>query len=141
MTPKRPRQRPALTVFPALVCLVIASMVGIGVLRTGLLRRDLARAEAHRLQAEWLVESGLQRASARLSSDPKYRGETWEIPSKSLGGPLSGGVVIVIEQVKDQPRRLRLRVQADYPSGPEGRVRQSRDQIVNQPTEKPGEPS
>ena len=43
------------------------------------------RSQERRLQAEWLAESGAQRAVARLARDHDYTGETWSLTARDLG--------------------------------------------------------
>jgi hypothetical protein len=143
MTTKRPTNRKGGAIVPALVCLVLVTMLCALMLKQAHTRRVLAGDEARRMQAEWLVESGLARASARLSAEPSYRGETWEIPARSLGGPSAARVTIVVEPVQAPPgrRRARVVVQADYPSGEDHRARQSKHLIVELRPETPGGPT
>ena len=124
MTAKRRPARKGLAIVPALVCLLLVTMLCAAMLKQSRTRRDALRDEQRRMQAEWLAESGADRASARLSIDPDYRGETWEIPAGALGGGLPGRVTIAVEADKDRPRRRRVRVEADYPPGVENRARQ-----------------
>ena len=64
MTHNRSQDRPrGLTVVAVLVCLIVIALVSSAVLRVGLAQRDFARSRERRLQAEWLVESGLERRS------------------------------------------------------------------------------
>ena len=117
-----------------LVGLVVLMLMSGVILRQGASRREQARAQARRLQAEFLAESGLGRARARLAADSKYRGETWTIPSSALGTAtdeaksdrLDGVVTIMVENSNDQAKVREIRVQADYPRDPERRTRQTR---------------
>src|SRR4051812_23678064 len=77
-----------------LICLMLIVLIGGTLLRTGLVQRRQLRMEERKLQAEWLAESGLERAAARLAEDPAYRGETRKILAADLGGPWSGTVII-----------------------------------------------
>ncbi|WP_406701007.1 hypothetical protein V5E97_19665 [Singulisphaera sp. Ch08] len=119
-------RRGSITVF-VLVCLVaIATICGV-LLRIGLTERQRIRAEERRLQAEWLVESGLERAAARIAeSNGQYQGETWEIPAADLGGRDSGRVTIAVTPHQAEPDRQQVRVQADYPRDQPARVRFSK---------------
>ena len=74
-----------------LVCLLVIMLICASLLRLVQSRRALIRNEERKLQADWLVESGLDRAAARLGDDPSYRGETWTIPADELGGQGAGG--------------------------------------------------
>lgn len=119
-------RRGAITVF-VLVCLVAITMVCGVLLRIGLTERQRIRAEERRLQAEWLVESGLERAAVRINeSKGGYQGETWEISAAELGGRDAGRVTIAVEASKEEPGRRQVRVQADYPRDATARVRLSK---------------
>jgi hypothetical protein len=143
MTAKRPTNRRGLAIVPALVCLVLVTMLCALMLKQAHTRRVLAGDEERRMQAEWLAESGLARASARLSAKPGYRGETWEIPPRALGGASAARVSIVVEPVEDPSgrRRARVVVRADYPGGDDHRARQSKHLIVELRPDTPGGPT
>jgi hypothetical protein len=114
-----------------LVCLVVITMIGAGLLRLVGSQRVMIRGEEHALQSEWLAESGIERAVARLAGDPEYRGETWTIPADALGGPLPGLVSIKVGPLNDGRDRRLVTVQADFPGDPERRVRTSKQAIVD----------
>jgi type II secretory pathway component PulK len=63
------------------------------------------------LQADFLVESGLERAAARLAAADDYQGETWELPQKDSG--LAADASIVIEVV-DRGGEKQIHVTATY---------------------------
>ena len=64
----RQTRRPSrgLTVVAVLICLIVLTLASGAVLKVGLAHHDFDRAQARRLQSEWLAESGMQRALARL---------------------------------------------------------------------------
>jgi type II secretory pathway component PulK len=98
-----------------LVCLAVLLAVAAATLAVGRARRRQARLDERRLQAEWLAESGLDRAAARLDRSPDYGGETWDVPAVDLDGLHAGRVVIEVDRAD---RRVRIR--ADFPAdGPE----------------------
>jgi len=141
-----------MTVVAVLVCLVIVTVVSGAVLKVGLAHLALVRAQEHRLQAEWLAESGLQRALARLAVDRDYAGEAWPISATDLGLPVQPAaarttqkadgaaavVTIAVDRVEGGGTRRRIRVQADYPRDAPDRSRQSKQVIINLETRKPG---
>lgn len=136
MIPHRSNRRRGLTSVVALIALVIIALVCAAILKVGLSRRvDLAGTE-RRLQADWLAESALDRASSRLALAPDYGGETWTIPAEDLGGRGPASVVIRVEPVADRPDRRRVVVQAEYPSGATLRARRGKE-IVMQLTPNP----
>lgn len=100
-------------------------------LRIGLAERQRLRSEERRLQAEWLVESGLERAAARIEhSQGAYQGETWDLSPAELGGRDSGRVTIAVLTAEDAPGQRRVRVQADYPRNETTRVRLRKEWTV-----------
>jgi Tfp pilus assembly protein PilX len=113
-----------------LMCLMLIALIGGTLLRTGLVQRRRLQMEEGKLQAEWLVESGLERAVARLAEEPAYRGETWRVLAADLGGRLSGTVTIAVEPDGAQPGRRTVHVQADYPDGTDSRVRRRKQATV-----------
>jgi hypothetical protein len=126
------RRRGSITV-AVLVCLLVITVIAAGLLRQVQSQRALLKDEERRLQAEWLAESGLERAAVRLHDDPAYRGETWAITAGELGGPASGVVSIKIEPIpggaESNSNQRRVTAQADYPVDPPHRVR-TRKQVV-----------
>ena len=126
---RRPARR-AMVTFVVLVCLVMITLIGGGLLRLARSERASIRAEERGLQADWLAESALERASAILANDGDYRGETWSIPAVEFGGTDSGSVRIEVEDDPDDSSRRVIKVRADYPDEPERRVRRSKRAIV-----------
>jgi hypothetical protein len=126
---------------PAMVCLVLVGLLCAAVLRLAQSQRGVVAAEERRMQAEWLAESGLARAAARLAADPGYKGETWDVAAGALGGAEPGVVRIAVEAVKDAPGRRRVRAEADYPGGTSRRARLSKELILDVGNERPGGPS
>jgi type II secretory pathway pseudopilin PulG len=123
-------QRRGLTSVAVLIALIIIAIITAGLLKVAFARRALINAEERRLQAGWLAESGLERASSRLAASSDYTGETWEIPAEDFGGRGSATVLIQVEKPLDQPDRRKVRVQADYPAKSSLRTRQSREIII-----------
>lgn len=126
----RPHRRRGVALALALACLVLIVLVLGGLLRRVAEARLIVRAEERRLQADWLADSGLARASARLAVDPSYAGETWNVPAATLGGAEPAVVAITVEPEPDAPDRRRVRVQADYPPDPPRRARRSRTTTI-----------
>jgi type II secretory pathway component PulK len=133
---KNVRSSRGLTVVAVLVCLIIITLVSGSVLKIGLAQRELARAHERRLQAEWLAESGVQRALARLSTDRDYTGETWSFGAQDLGqsekaSESAGTVAIAVERIAADPDRRRVKVTADYPRDPPRRARHTREFMID----------
>jgi Tfp pilus assembly protein PilX len=130
------RSSRGLTVVAVLVCLIIITLVSGSVLKIGLAQRELARAQERRLQAEWLAESGAQRALARFAADSTYTGETWSVSADDLGqsdkaSESAATVAIAIERVAADSDRRRVKVTADYPRDPPKRARHTREFMID----------
>jgi hypothetical protein len=123
-----------------LVCLLIVTMISGALLRIGVAHRDFVRGQERKLQAEWLAQSGIDRALARLATQPDYRGETWKLtprdlslsePDSTSSGP-AALVHIAVERSENAgtaQRRL-IKVQADYPPDAPLRARHSTQILV-----------
>ena len=137
------RQRGAILVV-VLVCLAMATGISVLVIGQIAAERQAVQMNLRRLQALWLAEAGIERAAARVLTDPNYAGETWTIPAKELAADDSAVVRIQIEPISGQPQRQSIHVEADYSVAPECRCRQvkqiviDRDAILSrQPTKVP----
>lgn len=128
MRPTAPERR-GVVLFIAIVCTAMAALVFLAILKTAVAERRALETRQWQEQASWLVESGLQRAAARLAAEPDYQGETWKIPAAELGGRDGAVVRIQVEPDGDEAGR-RVSVQADYPDAPEHRARQSKQIVV-----------
>lgn len=124
-------KRRGLALIPSMVCLLLVTLLSAALLKNAHMQRMLTRGEQRRMQAEWLAEGGLARASARIAVDPKYQGETWELTGADIGGGEPAVVTISLKSAeKDGGRRL-LRVQADFPKGDVERARISKELAVD----------
>ncbi len=134
-----------MTAIAVMVCLMIVTLMSGAVLKVSLARRHQVHDRERRLQAEWLVESGVDRALARLSLDRAYTGESWPITERDLGlpepprsarspgesGPAAAVVTISVEPIAGETNRRRIRVQADYSSDPPFRARHSKQMSID----------
>ena len=73
MRRKTGKPRRGLTVVAVLVCLLVITVLGAALLKLTLAERDGNRHLERRLQAEWLLESGLDRALARLAQESRLQ--------------------------------------------------------------------
>jgi type II secretory pathway pseudopilin PulG len=148
----RRRGRRALTTVAVLVCLVVISLILAALLKVGLAQRLQVRNQERNLQAEWLAESGIDRALARLAADRNYAGEEWSIGPEDLasprgpkrdgsGGapaPLAAKVTIIVDRIAEEPNRRRIRAQADYGLDPPTRSRHTKQVLIDLEPEKTG---
>jgi hypothetical protein len=88
--------RRGIMVVVALICLLIASILTTALVKRALVERRQVAFTWAAAQADWLVESGRQRAMAKLRADPAYGGETW-LPPDAAGGRPTGEVRILVE--------------------------------------------
>jgi type II secretory pathway component PulK len=139
MTTRRANRR-GLALIPAMVCLTVVTLLGASLFRQSHTHRMLTRVEEARAQADWLAESGLARAVAKLRADPDYRGETWEVSAETLPRHEPGRVRIAVERPANSAGRL-VRIEADYPAAGDRRSRRTRTRTISLATEKPGGPS
>ena len=91
---------------------VFATLCGV-LLKLALVEQRQVRMQEWRQQAEWLAESGIERAAARLADSADYAGETWEVSTEETG-VADGVVTIEIERVDARPNLRIVRVRADY---------------------------
>jgi hypothetical protein len=114
-----------------LVCLSVVMLLATSWLKTITLEQRHVRAAADRAQADYLVASGVARATAQLAADPRYAGETWQIDRETLG--MRSGATVVIRlaaAVADKPRQRRLIVEASFPNDRPWRARQTREVTI-----------
>ncbi|MDP6445600.1 MAG: hypothetical protein QGG36_08270 [Pirellulaceae bacterium] len=105
------QRRRGIALLTALVCLAVIVML-IGTQLRGVFSDSRAAIlREHQVQAEWLADSGLDRAAAQLNADASYAGETWK---PKIVDNLVGEVVITVSS--SQQRRI-VRVVAAYPQG------------------------
>jgi Tfp pilus assembly protein PilV len=119
-TRRRPvpvRRRTGAAVLVAMICLLVVSMLGASLLKVASVQRQQLRQSQRRLQAQWLAESGLERASARLRANLDYAGETWTLTAKQIDGRHAGRVQIDIQSSPAGPQRRVVSIVADYPHG------------------------
>ncbi len=133
------RDRGGSVVVVVLVCLMALAMIGAASLRVALDERRVIRAEEARLQAEWLMRSGLERAVFRMAEEDSYKGETWEIPAEAAAGRASAVVRIIVAEDDAGRDRRPVSVRADLASGSSQRVRRSGSLVVERGPEPSGE--
>lgn len=109
------RGRRGISLLWALIALIILSFVTTAVLGLLRVRRGWEDDQLRRIQAAWLAEGGAERAASRLSADPSYPGETWEIPAESLDGRRAAEVLIAVAPLPGDSGSRRITVTARYP--------------------------
>ena len=130
----RSTRRGAFTVV-VLMCLLVAGLLLASLLKLALLENRQTGYEQYRLQATWLVVSGFDRAASRLTLEPEYAGETWDVEPAQLGGAEAATVNIRVEQPDSGSRRRTIVVEAVYPVADPHHVRLTRQASVTIPGE------
>ncbi|MCY2986556.1 MAG: hypothetical protein NTY19_01610 [Planctomycetota bacterium] len=115
-----------------LVCLLVASMLGIALVERVVMHHRQMTVVAQRQQCFWLAESGAQRALRRLAKSPDYPGETWVVPAQILGGTQSGAVTIQVTKATAPRAGQRIVVEARFPDDPLHRTVCQRELLVNE---------
>lgn len=127
------RRRSGAVLVVAMMSLLIV-MALLGTMLQGALRiRRHLRAERDLRQTEFLLQAGADRAAYRLTSDPAYRGEVWDLPARDVIGNGIGQVTITASREADG-RPWHVRVVAEYPVGNESSIRRSRAFQVPRPS-------
>jgi hypothetical protein len=139
MSPPRPNRRRGIALALGLLVLGVLVLIFAALIRRARQTHEVQVADARAVQSEWLAESALERARARLDADPDYSGETWLVPADALGGPDAGRVLILVEPIDGRPALRRASARAEYPDNRWTRVRRSKTAILAiDPDARPG---
>ena len=121
-TRRRESRRGAFMVV-VMICLLVSSLIVGALLKLALMQSRQLVQEQRQMQAEWLADSGLERAASRLATDPNYGGETWNIEPDSIGGQDAGLVTIKVEKDRLQTQNRSVTIEAVYPADGPSQVR------------------
>jgi uncharacterized membrane protein len=108
-------QRRGAMMIAVLVCITIASMLSLTLVKQLLSRQALLEMTENQVQADWLVEAGIERAVAKLKGEPGYSGETWNI-TDALDDGRAGRVKIVVRSDPDHSESRTAEVTAEFPA-------------------------
>ncbi|QDT40057.1 hypothetical protein Pan241w_01100 [Gimesia alba] len=98
-----------------MVCLLLISLLMASLLKSALLQRRQMIKEQFRVQAEWILESALERAAQQRLDDPDYQGEVWQISPVDLGTRYAASAEITLKpEVKDD-RLISIQARVHYP--------------------------
>lgn len=131
------RPRSGMILAMVLVALLIVMLLGAALANAFLARRQLVRHSEQQQQAFWLAESAMQRAVYRLTNEPEYQGETWQVPADDLGGTYFGVAIIQVDAIAAADTELRITVEATYPSNALKKTIQHRELLVGKSHELP----
>ncbi len=128
-------RRRGILILAVLACLALVTVLAGVWLRMLALERQQARSQQAVLQAEYLAESAIQRATTQLASSADYRGETWQPAANALATPAK--VIIEVEPDKDNPQARSIRISAELVGKGPSQVRRRKTQTILLPTKEP----
>ncbi len=116
LTPSRlsAHSRQGVFMVVAMICLLLTGVLLATLLRLSTAERHQTAMESAARQTKWLAESALDRAAAKLTEDPGYSGETWNVLKNDLGGLYTGRVEIQVLPGETDSQRL-VKVIALFP--------------------------
>ncbi len=136
MKSPRRKDRRAMLVVSILACMTLVMLLMAGWLKIVALERQQLRGQQNRMQAEYLVNSALSRAAARLAADPSYDGETLSINAESLAASAPATLTIRVETAGDDPRARLVTASAQVPAaGRDLALRSKQRRILLSPKE------
>lgn len=124
-----PARRGAVLVM-AMVALLVVTLVAGALVRSLIATHRQSHRYADELQAQWLAEAGLARATAKLRADGAYQGEIWQAsvaPAMSSEAD-SGEVTIAVD-----PATKKITALAVYPTDEHRRVLVTRETAGGSP--------
>lgn len=98
-----------------MMCLMLVTAIMSSMLKSTLLQRKQMMQEQLRLQAEWILESALERAVLQRANDPDYQGEIWEISPVDLGTQYRGSAEIILKTEGEDARLISIQAHVKYP--------------------------
>jgi len=98
-----------------MICLLLVSLLMASLLKSALLQRRQMMKEQFRVQAEWILESALERAALQRLKDPKYQGEVWKISPVDLGTRYAGSAEITVKPTGKDDRLISIQARVKYP--------------------------
>jgi Tfp pilus assembly protein PilV len=115
----------------ALVTLLVVTSIMGSIMHALLTELRQTRQTVNEVQAQWLADAAVERAAARLSANPSYAGESWnvDLPASISGSESHGTAEIKIER-DDSEKSVRVVVRANYPDDSRLRVSAARTVLV-----------
>lgn len=120
-----PNSRRGTIVIIAMIALLLASAMGLALIKTSLAERKLVLRSQHRLQAQWLTEAGIERAVVQYRQNPGFDKETWTVPAALLpqGETCSIAITLQAASLNNDTDLVRLTVVTDYQTEDLQRIR------------------
>lgn len=71
--------------------------------------------EQFRVQADWILESALERAAQQRLNNPDYQGEVWQISPVDLGTRYAASAEITLKPEGKEDRLISIQARVQYP--------------------------
>lgn len=83
--PSQTRSRSGAILAMVLASMLIASLLGLALVKTVLIHHRQMQVVGRQQQCFWLAEAGVERAVAKLRDSSAYEGEQWQVSAETLG--------------------------------------------------------
>jgi Tfp pilus assembly protein PilX len=124
------RSRRGAALLLVVIAVVASTMVTAALAQAALRQRRQLQYERDRSQAFWLLESGVQRAAAKLARDPRYAGEFWQPEAPGSGEPQAAAVTIRVSPAEAAGMAV-VNVVSEFPAGAVHRTRLHREFTIS----------
>jgi len=119
MSLRRIVQRRGGALFVALVTLLVVMMITMTLVSALAAAHRQTRMSVAHLQAQWLAEAAISRATAQLALNPDYASETWRTSVDNSDALERSGVVeIKVARLPSDSNRVRISAEAHYTDRP-----------------------
>jgi hypothetical protein len=125
----KPARRSGAALLLVVIAIVVSAMIVGTLAQMAISQHRQIRREHDRIQTQWLIESGLDRAAARLTRDAGYTGEEWRIDLDARPAARTGLVTIRVDTPQGDPQHRRVAVHAEFPAGALHRTRLHSEQV------------
>lgn len=98
-----------------MVCLLLITLLMASLLKSALMQRRQMIKEQFRVQADWLLDSALERAAQQRLENPEYQGEVWQIAPQELGSRYAAAAEITLKTEAAENSQLMIQARVRYP--------------------------
>jgi type II secretory pathway component PulK len=113
------RSRSGAVLILTLICMGVVSAILANVLQLAVIDRRQQGQEFARVQVDWLLEAGLERAVFRRAADRSFDQEIWHITAEQLDGEHTAEVEMIAKPVGN---KLQITIAVNYSDGTPHRV-------------------
>lgn len=94
-------------------------------------QRGVVQSDAIRLQVDWLAQSAVNRAAAKLNEQPDYVGETWAVPATELDGTATAKITITAAKAAEPAKRHQVQIHVEYQRSGDVVARLTRSAVID----------